>query len=214
MWIDPAAIEAARGLGMREREILRRIALPLALPIVMGGVRTSTVINVGVATLAALVGAGGLGKFIFRGIAMVDARTVLMGAVPAAVLALLLDGLLALIERRLVPKGLRARVKPRRDEATRARRPFGVRARHTARVQGHFFRSRSRRGPRLERHHDRIESRYRRRVAGRDHGAADRARRRGFRSCGARTSAARRSASKHSARERSTSIRSTREPRW
>jgi osmoprotectant transport system permease protein len=106
--IDPAAIDAARGLGMREPEILRRIALPLALPIVMGGVRTSTVINVGVATLAALVGAGGLGKFIFRGIAMVDARTVLMGAVPAALLALLLDGLLAVVERRLVPKGLRA----------------------------------------------------------------------------------------------------------
>jgi osmoprotectant transport system permease protein len=73
----------------------------------MGGIRTSTVINVGVATLAALVGAGGLGKFIFRGIAMVDMRTVLMGAVPAALLALVLDGLLALLERKLVPPGLR-----------------------------------------------------------------------------------------------------------
>lgn len=106
--IDPAAIDAARGLGMRENELMRRIALPLALPVVMGGIRTSTVINVGVATLAALVGGGGLGKFIFRGIAMVDARTVLMGAIPSALLALLLDGVLALAARRLIPVGLRA----------------------------------------------------------------------------------------------------------
>lgn len=105
--IDPAIVDAARGMGMRPRQILLRIALPQALPVVMGGIRTSTVINVGVATLAALVGAGGLGKFIFRGIAMVDMRTVLMGAVPAALLALALDGLLALLEKRLVPAGLR-----------------------------------------------------------------------------------------------------------
>ena len=105
--IDPAMLDAARGMGMRPRQIMLRIALPQALPIVMGGIRTSTVINVGVATLAALVGAGGLGKFIFRGIAMVDMRTVLMGAVPAASVALALDGLLALLERRLVPPGLR-----------------------------------------------------------------------------------------------------------
>lgn len=105
--IDPAMVDAARGMGMRPRQILLRIALPQALPVVMGGIRTSTVINVGVATLAALVGAGGLGKFIFRGIAMVDMRTVLMGAVPAALLALALDGLLALLEWRLVPPGLR-----------------------------------------------------------------------------------------------------------
>lgn len=105
--IDPAMIDAARGMGMRPRQILLGIALPQALPVLMGGIRTSTVINVGVATLAALVGAGGLGKFIFRGIAMVDMRTVLMGAVPAALLALLLDGLLALLERWLVPPGLR-----------------------------------------------------------------------------------------------------------
>jgi osmoprotectant transport system permease protein len=107
--IDRATLEAARGMGMREREILVKVSLPLALPVVMGGIRTSTVISVGVATLAALIGAGGLGRFIFRGIAMVDMRTVLMGAVPAAVLALLLDGLLALVERRLVPRGLRVK---------------------------------------------------------------------------------------------------------
>jgi osmoprotectant transport system permease protein len=107
--IDPAAIDAARGMGMSERQILTKVSLPLALPVVMGGIRTSTVINVGVATLAALIGAGGLGKFIFRGIAMVDAKTVLAGAIPAALLALLLDGLLALLERRLTPRGLTRR---------------------------------------------------------------------------------------------------------
>jgi osmoprotectant transport system permease protein len=112
--IDPAAIDAARGMGMRDRQILLKVSLPLALPVVMGGIRTSTVINVGVATLAALVGAGGLGKFIFRGIAMVDGKTILLGAIPAALLALALDGLLALVEWRLVPRGL---VKRARDGA-------------------------------------------------------------------------------------------------
>ena len=107
--IDRATLDAARGMGMRERQILVKIALPLALPVVMGGVRTSTVISVGVATLAALIGAGGLGKFIFRGIAMVDMKTVMMGAVPAAMLALVLDAALAVVERRLVPRGLRVK---------------------------------------------------------------------------------------------------------
>jgi osmoprotectant transport system permease protein len=106
--LDKAAVDAARGMGMREWQILTRIALPLGLPLVMRGIRVSTVINVGVATLAALIGAGGLGTFIFRGIAMVDTKTVLAGALPAAGLALLLDALLALLERALVPRGLRA----------------------------------------------------------------------------------------------------------
>jgi osmoprotectant transport system permease protein len=105
--VDPAAIEAARGMGLREPEIVRKIALPQALPVVFGGIRTATVISVGVATLAALIGAGGLGKFIFRGIAMVDVPTVLLGAVPAALLALGLDLGLAALEKRLVPAGLR-----------------------------------------------------------------------------------------------------------
>lgn len=105
--VDPAAIEAARGMGLRESQIVRRIALPQAMPVVFGGIRTATVISVGVATLAALIGAGGLGKFIFRGIAMVDMKTVLLGAIPAALLALVLDLGLALLEKRLVPAGLR-----------------------------------------------------------------------------------------------------------
>jgi osmoprotectant transport system permease protein len=105
--VDPAAIEAARGMGLREGQIVRKIALPQAMPVVLGGIRTATVISVGVATLAALIGAGGLGKFIFRGIAMVDMKTVLLGAIPAALLALVLDLGLAVLEKRLVPAGLR-----------------------------------------------------------------------------------------------------------
>jgi osmoprotectant transport system permease protein len=105
--IEASVLEAARGMGMRPRQILSKVALPLALPIVMGGIRTSTVMCVGLATLAALVGAGGLGRFIFRGISMVDTELILMGAIPAALLALVLDGLLLLLERRLTPKGVR-----------------------------------------------------------------------------------------------------------
>src|SRR5262249_46349688 len=105
--VDPAALEAARGMGMRDWQILREVTLPQALPVIMAGVRTATVLSVGVATLAALVGGGGLGTFIFRGIAMVDSRTVLAGAIPTALLALALDGLLALVERVLTPRGLR-----------------------------------------------------------------------------------------------------------
>lgn len=107
--VDAASIDAARGMGMRDLEILRDVALPQALPVIMAGVRLATVFSVGVATLAALVGAGGLGTFIFRGIAMVDPRMVLAGAIPTALLALGLDGLLALAERALTPRGLRAR---------------------------------------------------------------------------------------------------------
>lgn len=103
--IDASVLDAARGLGMRERDVLVRVSLPLALPVVMAGVRTSAVINVGVATLAALVGAGGLGDFIFRGISMVNYELVLLGAIPAALLALLIDVMLGLLERWLRPRG-------------------------------------------------------------------------------------------------------------
>lgn len=105
--VDPAAVDAARGMGMREAQILRNVTLPQALPVIMAGVRTATVFSVGVATLAALVGAGGLGTFIFRGIAMVNSRMVLAGAIPTALLALSLDGALAMLERVLTPRGLR-----------------------------------------------------------------------------------------------------------
>jgi osmoprotectant transport system permease protein len=105
--VDPAAIDAARGMGMRDMQILRDVTLPQALPVIMAGVRTATVFSVGVATLAALVGGGGLGTFIFRGIAMVNTRMVLAGAIPTALLALALDALLAIVGRALTPRGLR-----------------------------------------------------------------------------------------------------------
>jgi osmoprotectant transport system permease protein len=105
--VDPASIEAARGMGMRDRQILVRVMLPQALPVLMAGIRTATVLCVGITTLAALIGAGGLGTFIFRGIAMLNTRMVLAGAVPAGALALSLDGLLALVEKWITPPGLR-----------------------------------------------------------------------------------------------------------
>lgn len=105
--VDAAAIEAARGMGMRDRQILLRVTIPQALPVLMAGIRTATVLCVGVATLAALVGAGGLGTFIFRGISMLNTPMVLAGAIPAGVLALALDGALALVERWITPAGLR-----------------------------------------------------------------------------------------------------------
>jgi osmoprotectant transport system permease protein len=98
--VDPAIVEAATGLGMTKRERLRSVELPLALPVVLAGVRIAAVVSIGLATIAAAVGAGGLGVLIYRGIATVDNRLILAGAVPAALLALLVDGALGLAERR------------------------------------------------------------------------------------------------------------------
>jgi osmoprotectant transport system permease protein len=99
--IDPAILEAAEAMGMTEAQILWRVRLPLALSVIMAGIRTATVITIGVATIAAAIGAGGLGTFIFRGVAMVDDAVILAGAIPAALLALLADGALGLLEKRL-----------------------------------------------------------------------------------------------------------------
>ncbi len=99
--VDPAVRDAARGMGMTDRQILRIVELPLAMPVILAGVRVATVIGVGIATIAAAIGAGGLGVFIFRGLSMVDNQVILAGAVPAALLALLADGVLHLVERRL-----------------------------------------------------------------------------------------------------------------
>ncbi|MCM3129587.1 MULTISPECIES: ABC transporter permease [unclassified Paenibacillus] len=105
--VDPAVIEAARGMGMTDMQILFRVQLPLALSVMMAGIRTATVINVGTATLAAFIGAGGLGEFIFLGIQRnIDALT-LLGAIPAALLALIIDYLLGLVEKGTTPKGLK-----------------------------------------------------------------------------------------------------------
>ncbi|MCB2406496.1 ABC transporter permease/substrate-binding protein [Hymenobacter lucidus] len=107
--VSPAVVEAARGLGLTDGQILRRVELPLALPVLFAGIRTATVINVGVATLAAYVAAGGLGEFIFGGIALNNPAMILAGALPAAGLALAFDAALAglqrLSTRRLVQVG-------------------------------------------------------------------------------------------------------------
>ncbi|MEJ2542063.1 MAG: ABC transporter permease, partial [Gemmatimonadota bacterium] len=105
---DPAAVRAGTALGMTPRQVLLRIRLPLAAPVIMAGIRTAAVINVGTATLAAFIGAGGLGDPIVSGLALSDTRLILAGALPAAVLALAVDGGLALVERAVAPRGLRA----------------------------------------------------------------------------------------------------------
>ncbi|MGH9430384.1 MAG: ABC transporter permease [Terriglobia bacterium] len=107
--VDPAVVEAGRGMGMTDRQLLTRVQLPLALSVIVAGVRVATVISVGVATIAAAIGAGGLGEYIFRGLAMVNNQLILAGAIPAALLALLADFGIGLIERALRP--------PMREEA-------------------------------------------------------------------------------------------------
>lgn len=98
--IDPAVTEVARALGLTDLQRLFKVELPLAASFILAGLRTATVTCVGIATIAAAVGAGGLGELIFRGVASIDNRLVLAGAIPAAALALIADGALALLERR------------------------------------------------------------------------------------------------------------------
>jgi len=104
---DPEAVDAARALGMTDGQILLRVRLPLAAPVVMAGIRVSAVIAVGTATLAAFIGAGGLGDPIVAGLALSDERLVLSGAIPAALLAVLVDAALSLVESAVRPRGLR-----------------------------------------------------------------------------------------------------------
>jgi len=101
--VDRAVREAAKGMGMTQRQILFQVELPLSLSTVLAGVRVATVLTIGIATIAAAVGAGGLGEFIFRGLAMVNNQLILAGAIPAALLALSADFLLSMLERRLRP---------------------------------------------------------------------------------------------------------------
>jgi osmoprotectant transport system permease protein len=98
--VDPAILEAADGVGMTRRQRLWWVELPLSLPVVLGGVRIAAVVSIGIATIAAAVGAGGLGVLIYRGIATVDNRLILAGALPAALLAIAADVLLGAAERR------------------------------------------------------------------------------------------------------------------
>lgn len=99
--VDPAVLEAGRGMGMTESQLLLQVELPLAVSVILSGVRVAVVISVGLATIAAAIGAGGLGEFIFRGLSMVDNRVILAGAIPAAALALLADFGVGWLERRL-----------------------------------------------------------------------------------------------------------------
>jgi osmoprotectant transport system permease protein len=102
--VDPAVTEAATGLGMTSRQRLRWVELPLALPVVLAGIRIAVVVGIGLATIAAAIGAGGLGVLIYRGVATVDHRLILAGAIPAALLALGFDFGLGLAERRWGPR--------------------------------------------------------------------------------------------------------------
>lgn len=105
--VDESTIEAGRGMGMTNNQILLKIRLRLALPVIMAGLRTSTVITIGVTTLAAFIGAGGLGELINIGLGTLRKDLILAGAIPAALLALIFDGALRWIERLATPRGLR-----------------------------------------------------------------------------------------------------------
>lgn len=102
--VDAAVLEAARGMGMNRWQVLTQVQLPLAFPVILAGIRTATVINVGVATLAAYIAAGGLGEFIFGGIALNNTHMILAGAIPAALLAILFDFLLSLVQHANIRK--------------------------------------------------------------------------------------------------------------
>ncbi len=99
--VNSSIIEAGKGMGMRSRQILRLVELPLSFPVIMAGIRTATVLSISVATLAALIGAGGLGDLIFQGIVMADRNLLLAGSIPTALLAIGADLLLGWLEKRL-----------------------------------------------------------------------------------------------------------------
>src|SRR5215210_129787 len=99
--VDPVIVEAGTAMGMTPWQLLREVQLPLALPSIVAGIRVAAVIGVGTATIAAAVGAGGLGEYIFRGLSMVDSTMILAGAVPSAALALAIDASLSALERAL-----------------------------------------------------------------------------------------------------------------
>jgi osmoprotectant transport system permease protein len=101
--VDRSIVEAGRGMGMTDRQLLFQVELPLALGVIIAGVRVATVISVGLATIAAAIGAGGLGEYIFRGLAMVNNQVILAGAIPAAAMALLADVSLGWLEKHLSP---------------------------------------------------------------------------------------------------------------
>ena len=105
--VDPAMIEAGRGMGMSERQLLVKIKLPLAVPVIMAGLRNAMMLIIGIAAIAALIGAGGLGVPIFRGLRNARMDLIIIGGVSVSVLALLVDGLMTLLERWITPAGLK-----------------------------------------------------------------------------------------------------------
>lgn len=105
--VDQSVIEAGKGMGLTANQILFKIELPLALPFIMAGIRTATVLTVGIATLATFVGAGGLGDIIYRGLQSYNNTLVLAGAIPVALLAIFFDLGLKIIEKKVTPKGLK-----------------------------------------------------------------------------------------------------------
>ncbi|MEI4261360.1 ABC transporter permease [Roseovarius sp. D0-M9] len=104
--VDPALRESARGMGMTKMQRLSQVEIPLAIPVIMAGVRTAVVMNIGVAAIAAYIGAGGLGVLISRGISQSDPRQLIAGAIAVSVLAIIADYALLFLQKRLTPSGL------------------------------------------------------------------------------------------------------------
>lgn len=102
--VDRAIVDAARGMGLTDWQLLCKVELPLAASVILAGIRVALVISIGLATIAAAIGAGGLGELIFRGLAMVNNAVILAGAIPAAAMALLADALLGWLEKRFTPQ--------------------------------------------------------------------------------------------------------------
>jgi osmoprotectant transport system permease protein len=105
--VDPVLIEAGRGMGMNKRQLLFKVKLPLALPVILAGVRNAMVLIIGIGAIAALIGAGGLGVPIFRGLRNARMDLIIIGGVSVSVLALTVDGLMSLLERWITPRGLK-----------------------------------------------------------------------------------------------------------
>ena len=116
--VDPAMREAARGMGMSSWQRLRRVELPIAVPLIMAGVRVATVINIGIAAIAAYIGAGGLGSLIIRGIAQSDSRQLLAGAIVISIIAIAADYALYALQRVLTPNGLSINATGKLKQAT------------------------------------------------------------------------------------------------
>lgn len=108
MGVDPALVDAGKGMGMTSRQILFMVELPMTLPILMAGIRTATVLTIGVAALATFIGAGGLGDVIIRGLNVMDKNLILSGAIPAAILAIVFDFALKKLESKVTPRGLKS----------------------------------------------------------------------------------------------------------